>query len=116
MKKHIEKPLKSKLTSVYKNAVDLLQLVNQLYDFQKLEIKGEALKLEYCQVDEFLQIIVDSFTEYAQEKGIELSTSIESTGIFARIDSDKLKKITNNLLSNALKYTNKGGEITLILQ
>ncbi len=116
LKKHIEEPLKSKLTGVYKNAVDLLQLVNQLLDFRKLEMKGETLHLEYCQVDEFLQILVDSFTEYAQEKGIELSTQIESPGIFAMIDSGKLKKITNNLLSNALKYTNQGGQVTLNLK
>jgi signal transduction histidine kinase/AraC-like DNA-binding protein len=116
LKKEIEESLKSKLASVYKNAVDLLQLVNQLLDFRKLEMKGETLKLEYCQVDEFLQTIVDSFNEYAREKGIELSTSIESPGIFARIDSDKLKKITNNLLSNALKYTNQGGQVTLTVK
>ena len=113
LKKHIEEPLKSKLTGVYKNAVDLLQLVNQLLDFRKLEMKGERLQLEYCQVDEFLQTIVYSFHEYAQEKEVELSTQIETPGIFAMVDSSKLKKIINNLLSNALKYTNKGGRISL---
>lgn len=113
LKKHIEEPLKTKLTGVYKNAVDLLQLVNQLLDFRKLEMKGETLQLEYCQVDEFLQTIVDSFKDYAQEKEIELLTSIETPGIFAMVDSGKLKKITNNLLSNALKYTTKGGLIVL---
>ena len=116
LKKHIEEPLKSKLNSVYKNAVNLLQLVNQLLDFRKLEMKGETLHLEYCQVDEFLQTIVDSFNEFAREKGIELSTQIETPGIFARIDSDKLRKIINNLLSNALKYTNQGGKVTLNLK
>ena len=113
LKKHIEEPLKSKLTGVYKNAVDLLQLVNQLLDFRKLEMKGETLHLEYCQIDEFLQTIVDSFQEYAQEKGIELLTQIETPGIFAMVDSGKLKKISNNLLSNALKHTNQGGRIVL---
>jgi signal transduction histidine kinase/DNA-binding response OmpR family regulator/ligand-binding sensor domain-containing protein len=116
LKKHIEEPLKSKLTSVYKNALDLLQLVNQLLDFRKLEMKGERLQLEYCQVDEFLQTIVDSFHEYAQEKGIELSSQMYSPGIFAMVDSDKLKKIINNLLSNALKYTNQGGQVTLTVK
>ncbi|MDD2256676.1 MAG: ATP-binding protein [Bacteroidales bacterium] len=116
LKKHIEEPLKSKLNSVYKNAVDLLQLVNQLLDFRKLEMKGERLQLEYCQVDEFLQNIVDSFHEFAQEKKIKLSTQIEAPGIYAMVDSDKLKKITNNLLTNALKYTNQGGQVTLSLK
>jgi len=116
LKKEIGEPLRSKLTGVYKNAVDLLHLVNQLLDFRKLEMKGETLHLEYCQIDEFLQSIVDTFTEYALEKGIELSVQIETPGIFAMVDSDKLKKIANNLLVNALKYTNKGGKISLTVE
>jgi len=113
IKKHSEEPLKSKLTGIYKNAKDLLELVNQLLDFRKLEMNGETLHLSYCDIDDFLQNIFESFNEYAKEKEVNLSLEIVNKGLFAMIDSDKLKKIINNLLSNALKHTNSGGSIIL---
>lgn len=113
LKKELDEPLKSKLSNIHKNAVDLLRLVNQLLDFRKIEMKGETLHLDYCQVDEFLQTLVDSFREFALEKGITLIFNKETSGLVAMLDSDKLKKIVNNLLSNALKYTEKGGQVVV---
>jgi hypothetical protein len=68
IKKLSDIPLKNQLSSIYRNASELLKLVNQLLDFRKLEINGEKLKLSYCDVEEFLHEIVTSFEELAEEK------------------------------------------------
>lgn len=115
IKKYKEEPLKSKLTNIYRNATDLLELVNQLLDFRKLEMNGENLNLDYCNLDDFLQNIFENFNEYAKEKDVNLSLELKCKGVIAMVDSDKIRKITNNLLSNALKHTERGGSIKIEL-
>ncbi len=105
--------LKSQLSVIYRNARDLLNLVNQLLDFRKLDLNGENFRPGYCQVDEFLKEIIESFSETAAEKEIKLSFSAENTPVQGFVDRDKLRKIVYNLLSNALKFTQKGGSVSL---
>jgi DNA-binding response OmpR family regulator len=91
----------------------MLKLVNQLMDFNRLE--NDALKLEVKRMDiisELMQII-DIFRLNANNKGINLITYGLEDSFITWIDSDKLNKIMGNLISNALKFTNQGGKITL---
>jgi signal transduction histidine kinase/DNA-binding response OmpR family regulator/ligand-binding sensor domain-containing protein len=111
--KQKEGSLKAKLLGIYRNAGDLLNLVNQILDFRKLEMKGETLQLNYCPVNEFLATIIQSFAESANEKRIKLTFNAESGNPYLYADSDKLQKIINNLLSNALKFTPEGGRVSL---
>ena len=115
IKKISNELLKKQLTGIYNNAKDLLKLVNQLLDFRKLEMKGETLYLSYCHVDEFLEELLHPFEELAKEKGIKFSYNVGVQHIHAFLDKDKLQKIINNLLSNSLKFTPKGGNVELSL-
>ena len=113
IKKQIDGPLKSQLLGIHRNVKDFLNLVNQLLDFRKLEMNGEIMRLNYCHIDEFLETIVHSFREAALEKGIDLTFELLSKNLYTYADKDKLMKIVNNLLSNALKFTGEGGKVTL---
>ena len=109
--------LAKQLSSVYKNAQNLLTLVNQLLDFRKLEIKGEKLNLQNGDWVEFVRQVYVSFQEIATEKGI--SFQLDTNGIdelYMYFDRDKIHKVLNNLLSNAFKFTSEGGNIALEIE
>lgn len=105
--------LKQKLSSIYGHSEDLLKLVNQLLDFRKLEVSGEELHLSYGDFVEFIEVIFNSFKPLAQSKGIEFTFSSSQAAVYMSFDKDKVIKIANNLLSNALKFTPEGGVIAL---
>jgi len=115
IKKLNDELLKKQLTGIYYNAKDLLELVNQLIDFRKLEMNGERLQLSYCDVDEFLEELVHPFEELANEKGVKFIYKVGDKNLLAFLDKSKLQKIINNLLSNALKFTPRGGDVELSL-
>ena len=105
--------LKKQLNGIYRNANELLKLVNQLLDFRKLEMNGEVLELNYCNISDFLEVIASSFKEMATNNGIEFVFECEDENICVFVDKDKMQKIINNLLSNAIKFTPSGGKIRL---
>jgi signal transduction histidine kinase/ligand-binding sensor domain-containing protein/DNA-binding response OmpR family regulator len=105
----------SHLDVVYRNTKHLDRLINQLLDFRKLEAGN--LKLEVTQDDMVTLIsdVVRSFEEYAKEKQITLRFNTLKKKLVAVYDPDKVETILNNLLSNALKYTEQGGTISVHL-
>lgn len=108
-----DEKLKTKLTSIYKNAKELLALINQLLDFRKLEAKGESLNLAYGDIVKILNDVYQSFQSLAVEKDIRFTWKCDVAQLYAYFDRDKTRKILNNLLSNSFKFTEAGGEIKL---
>ena len=107
--------MKARLSTIYLNAQSLLSLVNQLLDFRKLEMKGEKLKLYKINVNEFIQNVYDQFEYAVRNKELDfiLETEVDSLTIY--LDENKIHKVMNNLLSNALKHTPQGGAISIIV-
>ena len=104
---------KKRLLTVVRTNVDrMLQLVNQLLDFNKLENDALRLKVRRIDVADILQRINSSFELSSDQKQIEWTTTGMDTPLPAWIDEDKLIKIYTNLLSNALKHTPRGGHIS----
>jgi len=103
------------LDIMYRNTRQLDRLINQLLDFRKLQ--SGNLKLELLQGDivRFVFEIVHTFDNYAEEKEIDLKFNTLKKSLIAWFDADKLEKIINNLLTNAFKFTGKGGKITVNL-
>ena len=107
-----ESPLKKQLINITKNANNLLDIVNQLLDFRKLEMRGEYLQLSYCNINDFINVIGQSYEEMAESKGINFTWDTMEQ-VDAYVDSVKLRKVINNLLSNAFKFTSEYGNISL---
>ena len=103
------------LDIVQRNIHRMLRLVNQLLDFNKLE--NDTLKLKVREVDVIAQLnnLSDIFREMAKEKGIIFTTFGLEESFKAWIDDDKMDKMCFNLLSNAMKFTARGGKVELIL-
>lgn len=107
--------VKKQLNSIYKNAQNLLSLVNQLLDFRKLEMKGEKLHLMNGDMEEFIISAYNNFLPMATERHLNFANQTVHHALYMFFDSDKVHKIINNLLSNALKYTPEGGTVNLTL-
>ena len=108
--------LKKRLQSIYRNSKELLDLVNQLLDFRRLEVHGEKLFLVKGNIAEFVSSIKSSFDYLAQEK--EISFEIDdkiAEDLYISFDREKIQKVLNNLLSNAFKFTPAGGMVTITL-
>lgn len=106
---------RTQLNEVSKNAGDLLQLVNQLLDFRKMEMNGERLNLASGNLDEFIQYTTMKFSPLSEQKNISLKFEDKTGGLFMYFDRDKLGKILTNLLSNAFKFTKAGGQVRVEL-
>ncbi|GIZ09519.1 two-component regulator propeller domain-containing protein [Flavobacterium sp. UMI-01] len=102
-----------KLKVVESSANHLLQLINRLMDFRKLE--NNLMKLETAEgnIVKFLKEIYLSFTEYAKDGNYDYSFHTPSDEILVFYDRYKLERVFYNLISNAFRYTPKNGKITV---
>jgi len=98
---------------INRNARRLLNLVNQLLDFRKIEVEGMELNPSEGNIIKFIKEAVNSFNELSHNKSILLSFKSNVECLFVTFDMDKLEKILFNLLSNAFKFTPEGGAITV---
>lgn len=110
-----EKEMNEHVEVMHRNATQLHQLINQLLDFRKMETGNLKLNLTCGDLVSFISGVVGSFNKYAEEKEIELRFNSLKKEIVTNFDADKLGKILNNLLSNAFKFTGKGGKISVNL-
>lgn len=101
------------LALIEKNVSYLLEITNQLLDFQKIENKKMKLNLKKHDVNAIIKDIAEQFKDAASIKGFELSVSLPAPGVEAMIDSDIIRKIIVNLMSNALKYAASMIELSL---
>lgn len=103
------------LSVVQRNAKRLLNLVNQLLDFRKMEVQEVKLHPAIGDIVRFCKETSYSFTDIAEKKKIRFSfaSSVDSLEIY--FDKDKIEKILFNLLSNAFKYTHDNGMVSVTL-
>ncbi|MBC3786784.1 hybrid sensor histidine kinase/response regulator transcription factor [Spirosoma utsteinense] len=103
------------LALVQRNARQLLRLINQLLDLSKLEANSMGVSTMRGILTEFVGQLIDSFRPAAEQKGVTLHYNTQDIQQEHLFDADKWEKILTNLLSNALKFTGSGGEVTLTL-
>jgi DNA-binding response OmpR family regulator/ligand-binding sensor domain-containing protein/two-component sensor histidine kinase len=96
---------------IQRNTQNLNEYVTQLLDFQK--INRNQLKLSVSKVDlkDCLSKIIENFTPILQEKSIDIILDIKHIPVW--FDEAKMNRIFYNLISNAIKYSNEGGEIKI---
>lgn len=104
---------RSMLQIVQRNVLVLTQLVSEILDFRKVQNGKMELRLSDFNLAESMKQWIKLFSVSAQKKHIAISMDAPDT-IMLRADQDKIERICYNLLSNALKYTSEGGEITLM--
>lgn len=101
---------KTDLSLIQRNANRLLSLVDQLLDLSKIEAGRRKLKLSKGNLDLFLKHLIEPFSYQSARKGLTFNSSLKLPNE-AWYDRDLFEKIVSNLLSNALKYSDKNSNI-----
>lgn len=75
-------------------------------------LEGETLEIhtEKTDMKKFLEPVLESFEPVFEKAGINFSSQLENN-LICEIDRDKFRHVIDNLLSNALRYTNEGGSV-----
>ena len=108
--------IQKRVSLMHKNALRLLQMINQLMDFRKIENAKMRLQAGNYDLVEFISEIHESFLPLAENKQINLILDTDLTRLNGWFDWDKLDKVVFNLLSNAFKFTPENGTIQIKLR
>lgn len=100
------------LETVWRNSKKLLGMVNELLDLGKIEAGNLPIRLQKVQLLPFVRMLYQGFASAAEHRQIRYSIicSIDRD-MMVEIDREKLEKIINNLISNAVKFTPANGSI-----
>jgi len=107
---------KDTLETMQRNGYKLLKLINNLLDLNKLEEGKMRLKVRAVNLVEFIPPLLSSVKPLADQKQIRLYYQHPPHPVELTLDPDQFEKVLFNLLSNALKFTNKGGKITIYVE
>ncbi len=116
IKNKMTEPLQQLVTDLEKNTAHLLRLIDQLLEFRKLQNNKQKLNLQNTEIIGFLNDIFHSFSNVSSKMHIEYNFVHALPELTLFIDRDKVDKIVFNLLSNAFKFTPRGGKISLIVE
>jgi len=96
---------------VHQQADRLVEVVNWLVDAMRLDTGNVDLEGDPVDLAELVERTVRGLSPIASDRGIELSA--ETTDARVRADAPKLQQVLENLLGNALKFTDRGGRVTV---
>lgn len=105
--------LRDKVLLMHRQTRKLLDLVNQLLDFRKVESGHVPLRASYGNATQFLTDIYLVFRQQAEERRLTYTLDVPAEPVLLYFDRSKLEIVLTNLLANAFKYTPEGGELTL---
>jgi len=115
LKGSYDKDIKEQVSLIQKNAKRLLNLVNQLLDFRKMELKEIKLQKQSGDIISFIRDITYSFKDIAEQKNIQLTFNATYENLKVNFDHDKIERILFNLLSNSFKFTLDNGKVNVSL-
>jgi signal transduction histidine kinase/ligand-binding sensor domain-containing protein/DNA-binding response OmpR family regulator len=113
MKQAKEPDQQNQFLLIQRNAKRLLNLVNQLLDFRKLEVQELRFNAVEGDIVTFIKDTVYSFSDLSEKKDIRLEFHSPLNSLETIFDQDKLEKILYNLLSNAFKFTPEHGAVSV---
>jgi ligand-binding sensor domain-containing protein/DNA-binding response OmpR family regulator/two-component sensor histidine kinase len=104
------------LRNMERNTNRLLTLVNQILSIRKIETGHMTFHYAETQMGEFINNICHDFDYQVENKNIKLRFENEAGDATAWIDCDNFDKVVTNLITNAIKYVQKDGEINVLLR
>jgi CheY-like chemotaxis protein len=111
-----DKIKKNYLNTIQKSGDMLLNLINDVLDFSKIDSGKLDINNEVFLLNELIDLIITLYTPMVEKKNLKLLTSIDNN-MLKYINSDflRIKQILTNLIANAIKFTPEKGTITLAL-
>ena len=105
----------TRLNLINKNTERLMSLVNQFLDLRKIDKDNMPLKVTENDIVGLVVDLTNNFKMYALQKKITYNFISESNLLIGWFDNEKVIKILNNLISNAIKFTSNNGFINIFL-
>ena len=118
MEKYSDQPEKCKdyLDKIKKSSGFLLSLVNNVLEMARIESGKIVLDEEVCKAEDLLDQVISVYSKLMEQKGIKFITDIDVRSEYYYGDKVKLSEIFLNIISNAYKYTEAGGTISLYVK
>jgi PAS domain S-box-containing protein len=103
----------STIERIERSSRRLLDTINSVLDLSKLEADAVEPDLERVDVADEVMGTAEIFQPQAEEQDVTLTTEVPEGPTHAELDPTMLHRITDNLVGNALKFTDAGGRVTL---
>jgi signal transduction histidine kinase/ligand-binding sensor domain-containing protein/DNA-binding response OmpR family regulator len=107
--------LRRQLATAGRNAQRLLTLVDQLLDVARLDAGRLQLRVRRCDLAALVRQRVEAMLPLAERREIDLSLEVPPEAVAVWCDEAQIEKVLENLLSNALKFTPRGGWVQVAL-
>lgn len=96
-----------------KNSKRLANLIDDLLDLQKIEAGEMAFRFDMLNINDLVEDSVALSQGYADQMGVSLSVTLADQDIFINGDANRLSQVMANLISNASKFSHKGGTVDI---
>ncbi|KRL37424.1 sensor histidine kinase [Liquorilactobacillus uvarum] len=110
---HSEEDVFKYTHTAFLKAKQMKVLVEDLFEYTKVRQTATPLNLTQIDVGQMIQQLAASFELEANKKGMKITTEVTADQVMMEADSEKLARVFNNLISNALKYGSGGKHILL---
>ena len=108
-KNNLDKDQVESATIIEKSGHELLNLINEILDLSKIEAGRMSIHIEEVRLSEIISNITANYKPLADDKGLDLITNIsKDLPETIKTDQQRLDQIIRNLMSNAVKFTEKG--------
>lgn len=111
---HTQDQLLTYTHTAYTKALSMQNLVNDLFDYAASRLTSYEVKPILIELDFFFQQIAADFEMAASEKNITINVHVQPDHLMASLDPEKMARVMNNLITNALKYGHGATDIHLV--
>ena len=108
-----EEAMMEYLDIAFKKSEKLKCLIEDLFEYTKLNNDGIKLKMNEVNLNEFILQLTDELAPIFEENGITIINKSSEEGIRVNVDTDKMLRVFENLLTNAVKYSYKPGKVVI---
>jgi PAS domain S-box-containing protein len=105
----------SLLEIAQRNAQRLVALVNDILDIEKIDSGSLEMRFAACDIVKFAEQVLAENDAYGENLGVQFELEAPSGDVFVRADKERLNQVLTNLLSNAAKFSPRGGVVTVKL-
>ena len=101
------------LRTAQREVQSLSRLIDDLFQISKLDAGGLTLEVSPNSLSDLISDTLESFSQLAEKQGITLTGSVEKNVDPVAMDARQIGRVLNNLVSNALRYTPEGGQVSI---
>jgi signal transduction histidine kinase len=101
---------------IYRESTRLAHIIEDLLDFARIEQGAMKIEMVYTDLVALVRDVIDLMSRRFEEKHIALKVTFEQETFGVHLDPTRIGQVVKNLLSNALKFTEGGGEVSIRME